>query len=219
MKKIFFLSFISLLHFSSIISRSTSFLPSISAENISMKTINRADSLNMGLVGMWNYGYPFAIHTTNDYLYLGSGGGVIIYDISDTTNPEKIGNISFPGGYVRGIYVLDTLMFVGDQEKGLRIANVSDPSNPFEVGNYEARWVHGVFARNQLAYTTEFNGDSSELVIYDVSDPQSPNILSKDTLPGLSTGEVLVKDGYTYVANVRGGLRIIDVSDSTNPFE
>jgi len=179
----------------------------------------RADSLNMNLVGMWNYGYPFAIHTTNDYLYLSSGGGVIIYDISDTANPEQIGNISFPGAYVRGICILDSLMIVANQEKGLRIANVSDPSNPFEVGNYEASWVHGVFARNQLAYTTEFNGDSSELVIYDVSDPQSPNILSKNTLPGLNIGEILVKGEYAYVANVYYGLRIIDVSDSANPFE
>lgn len=219
MRKIFLLSFISLLHFSFIISQSTSSLPPISAESISTNTINRIDSLNMGLVGMWNYGYPFAIHTTNDYLYLGSGGAVITYDMSDTTNPKQRGNISFPGAYVRGIYVLDTLMFVADQERGFRIANVSDPSNPFEVGHYEAHWVHGVFARNHLAYTTEFNGDSSELVIYDVSDPQSPHILSKDTLPASQIGEVLVKDGYAYVTNAWGGLRIIDVSDSTSPFE
>jgi len=46
----------------------------------------------MDLIGMWNYGYPLAIYTRGNYLYLGSGGCAIIYDVSDTTNPEKIGN-------------------------------------------------------------------------------------------------------------------------------
>ena len=173
MKKIFFLSFISLLHFSFIISQSTSFLPSISAENISMNTINRADSLNMGLIGMWNYGYPLAIHTTNDYLYLGSGGSVIIYDISDTTNPRQIGSISFPGAYVKDICISDSMMFVADQERGLRIANISDPHHPFEVGSYDSSWTDAVFVQANLAYTTE----GSRLVIYDISNPEQPIIL------------------------------------------
>ena len=219
MKRILFLSFIFLLPFSFGISQPASFLPSIATGNNFIDDNGRPNSLNMSLVGMWNFGYPIAIYTSNDYLYLGSGGGVIIFDVSDSTNPEKIGNISFPGAYVRSIYVLDTLMFIGDAEKGLRIANVSDPSNPFEIGNYETYWVKGVFARNQLVYTSEFNGDSAELVIYDVSNPQSPNILSKDTLPGSNMNEVLVKDGYAYFADGYDGLRVINVSDSTNPFE
>ena len=200
MKKILFLSFIFLLHFSFIISQPTSFLPSISAENISMNTINRSDSLNMNLVGMWNYGYPFAIHTSNDYLYLGSGGGIIIYDISDTINPEQIGNILFPGAYVRGIYISDSLMFVADQERGLRIANISDPYNPFEIGSYDSSWTHAVFVQANLAYTTEV----SDMVIYDISNPEQPTLLSKHTMPKPHGVDVIVKDEYAYVADGQG---------------
>jgi hypothetical protein len=207
------LSFFIPLSFS--ILHSTSFLPSISAENNFMNDIGRPDSLNMKLVGMWNVGYPFAIHTSNGYLYLGSGGSVIIFNVSDTTNPEQIGNISFPGAHVRGIYVLDTLMFVADQERGLRIANISDQSNPFEVGSYDSSWTHAVFARANLVYTTE----SSNLVIYDISNPEQPVLLSKHTMPKPHGVDVIVKDEYAYVADGQGGLRIINVSDSTNPFE
>ena len=182
----------------------------------------RADSLNMELLGMWNFGYPNAICTDDDYIYLGSGGSVIIFDVSDIMNPQKIGYISFPGTYVRGIYVLDTLMFVGDREKGLRIANISNPAFPIEVGNYESYLSCAVFARRNLAYVLEESKDPlavGELTIYDVTNPQEPTILAKDTLPKVHLADIVVKDNYAYVANGQGGLRIIDVSDSTNPFE
>jgi len=182
----------------------------------------RADSLNMKIIGMWNFGSPLAIYTSNDYLYLGSGGSVIIFDVSDTTNPQKIGHISFPGRYVRGIYVLDTLMFVGDGEKGFRIAKISNPVYPEEIGSYESYFSTAVFVKNNLAYVLELSTDSvtiGELVIYDVSDPQEPNILGEDALPEPHIADIIVKDKYAYVANGQGGLRIIDVSDSKNPFE
>lgn len=213
MKKILSLLLILFVPLSFSILHPTLFLPSLSAENNFMNDIGRPDSLNMKLVGMWNVGYPYAIHTNDEYLYLGSGGSVIIYNVSDTTNPEQIGNISFPGAYVRDIYILDSLMFVADQERGLRIANISDPSNPFEVGSYDSSWTHGVFARANLAYTTE----SSNLVIYDISNPEQPILLSKHTMPKPHGVDVIVKDEYAYVADGQGGLRIIDVSDSTNP--
>ncbi|MCK4232907.1 hypothetical protein KAX75_00640, partial [candidate division WOR-3 bacterium] len=178
------------------------------------------DSLNMNMVGMWNFGYPCAIYAKDNYLYLGSGGCVIIFDLSDSTNPEKIGDISFPGTDVRGIYIQDTLMFIGDGEKGLRIANISDPFQPIEIGSYGSYFSHSVFVRNNLAYVTELNSEIiGELVIYDISNPQEPHILSKDTLPEFHPNDVIVKDKYAYVANGQGGLRVIDVSDSTNPFE
>jgi len=192
------------------------------SQNSFWNDIDWVDSLNMNLIGMWNFGYPCAISTKDSFLYLGSGGCVIIFDLIDTTNPEKIGDISFPGMYVRGIYVLDTLMFVADGEKGLRIANISDPVNPIEVGANDSTWAHSVFARNQLAYVLELKKDSvtiGELVIYDVSNPQEPNILGKETLPKAHIKDVIVKDTFAYIANGQGGLRIINVSDSTNPFE
>jgi hypothetical protein len=219
MKRILFLFFIFLL-FTYL--QASPILPFKSTGNNFTNNIVRVDSLNLSLLGSWNFSYSVAIYTDEDYLYLGSGGSVIIFDVSDRTNPEKIGDISFPGMYVWDIFVLDTLMFIADGDGGLRIADISDPFHPVEIGSYDILWAEGVFARNQLAYVTQLSKDTvyvGELAIYDISNPQEPFILAKDTLPKFHADDVIVKDEYAYVANGQGGLRVIDVSDSTNPFE
>jgi len=215
MKKIVFMFFL-LIFFGYLQSSSSSSL--ILAKNKIRNNIDWVDSLNMNLTGMWNFGYPFAVYAKDNYLYLGSGGSVVIFDISDTTNPQQIADISFPGSFVQGIYIRATLMFVADGEKGLRIVDISDPLYPLEIGAYDGPWVQGVFAKNNLVYATE-NTDNFHLAIYSVSDPQSPYILGQCILPTASAPEIIVSGEYAYVANESGGLRILNVSDSTNPFE
>jgi len=89
MKKVYFNSFMFfiLFAFSSLNSFSSPFI--FPTQNSFRCEVDHIDSINMDLIGMWNYGYPLAIYTRGNYLYLGSGGCAIIYDVSDTTNPEK----------------------------------------------------------------------------------------------------------------------------------
>jgi hypothetical protein len=182
--------------------------------------IERTDSLNINLIGKWNFGYPFAICTDGNYVYQGSGGGVIIFDISNISDPVKVGDISFPSHHVEDAFVKDTIMFVANQSKGLRVVNISDPHNPIELCHYPSRYTTSVFARNNLVFALEHAEDTIvELTIYDIKDLQEPLILGKDTLPWAHPADVFVKDEYAYIANGQGGLRIIDVSDSTAPFE
>ncbi len=216
MKKISF-TFLTLLLLSYLKSSPTPSL--IFHQNSFRDDIDWVDSLNMNLVGMWNFGYPLAICAKGNYLYLGSGGCVIIFDVSDTTNPEKIGDISFPGVYVDDIYVLDTLMFVADEDKGFRIADISDPSYPVEISAYDSIRAEAVFAKNNLAYVIEGNYYYRQLVILDISNPQYPYVLGKCTLSVAYAPDIIVEGDYAYIANGYGGLGIIDVSDSTNPFE
>jgi len=53
------------------------------------------DSLNMTFVGNWPFGSTscVAIDSTRNVVFLGSGGGIIVLNVQDPSNPQKIGEI------------------------------------------------------------------------------------------------------------------------------
>ena len=72
--------------------------------------------------------------TTGGYLYFArkdSGGGLIIYDIKDPTNPTRVGGVGGDGsgGYV---FIKDDLAFVGEGNHA-SVFDISDKANPTEV--------------------------------------------------------------------------------------
>jgi hypothetical protein len=64
-----------------------------------------------------------------------------------------------------------------------------------------------------------FVGEGPQLTILDISNPASPTVTGKtQPLPDI-VGCIAFLSGYIYVADGQGGLRIIDVSDPSAPFE
>ena len=118
----------------------------------------------------------------------------------------------------RDVYVSADYAYVANGI-GLSILDISDPTNPTEVGLYELPWTNGVFLSGIYAYvvTTEVG-----LCIIDVSDPTDPTEVGCcDTYN--CHGSVCVSGNYAYVGvqcvQNRQGLAIIDVSDPANPFD
>ena len=110
-----------------------------------------------------------------------------------------------------GIYA-----FVADLYIGLRIIDVSDPTNPTEVGFYDTPGdIRDVYVSWNYAYVAD---GSPGLRIIDVSDPTNPTEVGFYDTPGYACG-VYVSGSYAYVADGSPGLRIIDVSDPSNPTE
>ncbi|MCK4226134.1 T9SS type A sorting domain-containing protein [candidate division WOR-3 bacterium] len=110
-----------------------------------------------------------------------------------------------------GIYA-----YVTDNSSGLYIIDVSDPTNPTEVGFYDdPGWAFDVYVSENYAYVAD---GYSGLRIIDVSDPTNPFEAGFYDTPEYAIG-VYFSGIYAYVADCDSGLRIIDVSDPTNPFE
>ena len=80
------------------------------------------------------------------------------------------------------------------------------------------RWPRGpaywVAVSNGYAYV----GDGTVLQVVDVSEPTAPRVVGEVELPDL-VARVVVVGPIAYVANHSGGLRIIDVSTPSMPFE
>ncbi len=189
----------------------------------------------------------YGLDVSGGYAYLCAGGteGLVILDVSDPTDPFITGfvNDSEAGGTasmlespwdveVRGKYAYVTAW----DDNALSIIDVSDPTNPVEIGAINDSFTggtatairnpSGVAVAGRYAYVTS-DADNAVAVI-DVSDPANPVEVANisDTESG---GTATVLDGPTglflagdflYVAAYDdSGLSVIDISDPTAPVE
>ena len=130
-----------------------------------------------------------------------------------------VGALDTPG-WADGIEVVDGLAYVADGHAGLRVIDVSDPSNPVEVGALDTGNARGVAVADGLAYVAD---GASGLRVIDISHPTSPvEIGALDTAGDARDVEVV--GSLAYVADSSsssrwGSLRIIDISNPTAPAE
>jgi hypothetical protein len=105
--------------------------------------------------------------------------------------------------------------YVADGATGLRVINVSTPTNPQEVGFFDtAQAALGVAVSGNYAYVADYRDG---LRVIDVSAPTNPQEVGfYDT--GDARG-VAVNGTFVYVADGWAGLRVFNVSTPTNPQE
>lgn len=108
----------------------------------------------------------------------------------------------------RGVYVVGTIAYVADRERGLRIFDVADPSNPRQLSQVPvgAQEVHIV---DNYAYVA----DSASLRIIDVSDPSNPFAVPGGVYSPNWAWDVYVKGNLAYVAAWRNGVHIVNVAN------
>ncbi len=161
-------------------------------------------------------------------------GKLLILDVSDLSNPIEIGSFFLDSlYYFRDVVVPPpgTLAYVagyyydppGLPEPYLSIINVSNPSNPVLVSHIRL-WQSGeasmvpwrILISDTIAYipTVGFL-DSGWVYMVDVSDPSSPQIISK-VGGGDYTGAALSGSNYLFAARAEQ-LITMDVSDPSNP--
>ncbi len=71
--------------------------------------------------------------------------------------PTELGNLSNLPDIVEGIDVQGAYAYVADRWRGF-VVDVSDPTNPRQVGNWPNGWVHGVAVDGPYAYTAGVGG-------------------------------------------------------------
>jgi len=98
--------------------------------------------------------------------------GLCSINISDPRNPEEICFYSTLG-WISDVSVADDFAYMADEkEGGLRIADISDPDNSFEVGFLDTpEPVENLELVGTHVYITDDNG----FRVIDVSDPENPS--------------------------------------------
>lgn len=162
-----------------------------------------------------------------DYALLGSfgetGAWVMVYDVTDPTNPVATDSIWTDARAVNDVRV--------DQVKGARLAvftkegapnrkngfvllDLADPAHPRQVSEYTATTAAGVhnvwIYRNRVYLTNDGTGDMHIVDITDPSKPFESGRWSTGT-PGRFLHDLIVEDGIAYLAYWDDGLVILDV--------
>lgn len=151
-------------------------------------------------------------------------GGLLIYDISDPTNPVFTG--SFQPYYYHDIYVRnDTAFAAAIFGQGIDILDVSDKSQPALIKNfnYPGSGAHNTWTTEDGQYLfvgDEIGSQGNHTRVFDIRDLN--NIIKVADIivdPNAITHNSYVRDDLLYIAHYTEGVRVFDVSDPSNPQE
>lgn len=141
-------------------------------------------------------------------LYMAAGKeGLGIWDISHPMAPAEVMT------YTRTIYAVavDNHRLYGSTGSEIIVLDLSDPTQPTEVGSVAFSSVSGLSVRGNHAYIAS----GEELTIVDITDLDNPTEVGFCRSINVPF-DVAVRGDYAYVADFYGGL-VVDVSDPENP--
>ncbi|HTW91565.1 MAG TPA: hypothetical protein VMH22_07630 [bacterium] len=180
---------------------------------VSLLRFSRQDSLSIQLLSDINAeGLTGHVKVVDTLLYLSSGRGLEIYDISDEQNPVRLSWTPIP---LNDFALQDSLVYaIGDS---FRIYNVSNPAAPvFRGACLDSGDVVSV------AGHTAFLGGRWGLYVLDVTNPSSPHRIGSW---GSAVEQVLARGHLCYATtfnpNVPGEItfHILDVANPSLPYQ
>lgn len=124
------------------------------------------------------------------------------------------------GDNIDSVYVYGNYAFLEVQFIGLKIVNISNPSNPFLVGIYEIPDDIGRFFDIYVSGNYVFleGLKSVKLSIIDISDPSNPFLTGVYNEIGLIS-DIHVSGDYIFISqSLEKNIHIVNISDPSNPF-
>ncbi|SNS31756.1 LVIVD repeat-containing protein [Dokdonia pacifica] len=116
------------------------------------------------------------IFNRDEYLYIGSQNGMLIYNIEDRTQPQYTSEISHWEGcdpvVVDGDYAYLTLRggnLCGQDLSILEVINIEDKSNPYSVREYAMQEPYGLGTKENLLFVSD---GPNGFQIYDKTNPE-----------------------------------------------
>jgi hypothetical protein len=110
-------------------------------------------------------------------------------------------------GYAEDLDLINDLVYVADDQGGLQIVDVSNPENPYIIGEYTSeKSIVGVAVRDTFAYLA-VNHTQGGVRIINIADPENPVFVGEDNwyygynvvAPQNDTMYVYVAGGYWFV--------------------
>lgn len=174
------------------------------------------------------------IDGTRAYLANTTRGGIEIFDVADPPNPVRLGGfvdtrVDTIGGFVHDLYVDNGRVYLNYWNLGMIVVDaLADPSSPAGVGTfdtYERRTSHSSWATVAGGRDIVVHGDEdfgAHVRIVD-NDEQSADYMKEigsfGTRPWVSVHNIMTVGDIALVTYYQDGLRVLDLSDPTNPRE
>jgi hypothetical protein len=138
--------------------------------------------------------------------------GLRVVDLSDPAQIHETYSYSRVGSYIE-VSVSGDLAYVKEEYK-LKIIDVADPHNPFDIGYFESNWqCRDYEIRDNIAYMLE-TADTA-LYAIDISDPAAPYRLGYYLASNDVHYSLGIYGDYAYISE-NPGIRILNISDPQN---
>lgn len=153
-----------------------------------------------------------------NYVYIAASSSVIVFDVSDASNPQKTGSV-YVGNAPHGVFTDGHYLYVAAQSAGFKIYDLSDPAHPSAKGSYQY-WSEKIFVRDTIAIVTS---QQSGMAIFSVNDPANPLKLSEISSEDYSDGyfDAALKGSFLYGIGRGSGkgpmVKVFDISDPNAP--
>jgi len=196
-----------------VVEGSYAFIPT---ESNGLKIVDISDPYNPQIKSSTYWGWTYDLVIDGDYAYVSFSssayGFMNVFDISDVTNPERVGY--YDSYFGRGIDKQNNYVYLAHFEpcRFIDIIDVSDPTAPVGVAiAYTTHMAVDVDVQGNYAYIAGFEpAGGGGLEVVDITDPSAPVLFSSLPTDVPSTG-IVVKDNYAYLGDADGGLKIIQL--------
>ncbi len=171
-------------------------------------------------IGTYRVSNAHTLDMGNTYAYLLASDSLLIIDISNPRNPNRMG--VYPGNF-SDLKVRENFAYLCEFHPwrgwGLRILNISNPTNPVPRGFCPLGPLYHIAVCSSYAYLDGWGGTAYGLFVVDISDTSNPRHVSFVPFDTGWNGGIAVQGNYAFVATYEGGLLIIDVSNPLNPIK
>ena len=165
-----------------------------------------------------NSAFSTEVHVDGDKAYLiGTSGNsdIVIVDAVGIPGNPFLPTIAFheisTGGSLIDTFVQDNIAYIADPSI-FTTWDVSDPTNFQPIGSLDR-----ISAELIIAGGVAYGASGDDTLMIDVSDPANPALLASVVSPGSLVYGASTDGGLAFLANSTQGLRVLDVSDASNP--
>jgi hypothetical protein len=153
---------------------------------------------------------------SDSYCYLVTFHDLYVLDISNPVLPELVGINQPSSGIDLHIQIMGNYAYLTNTVEGLRVVDISDPSNPVTVGSVGSSYFNYMTSEGNYIYVTD---NQNNLRVFDISNPATPVEVGTLNFPAPNdlTSGIAAHNGYVYVSQYEAGLKVIDVTDPTQP--
>ncbi len=172
------------------------------------------------MVSYWFFGQDYSIAADGQYVFLGNGDGVTIFDISNPSRPASISQV-LTKQWTYTIYIKGDTLFAGGTYQ-LFMVDISDIAHPTIVSNLDSlkagmsTYKAALYHNGYLYATTESYASAERgLFIYNVT--ANPTPVREAFIQGNSDGTSLAATGNYLYWGTENQLLILDISNPTAP--
>ncbi len=151
----------------------------------------------------------------DDFLYTCTNGDFRIYDITNPENPFVVGTWESMN-FTEAVNVYDNYAYVSDWYGGLKVLNVSNPTDPYLVNTILPHFDSLIQAKPIIHDNKLIISDIywSELLVYDLTNPAFPALVNSFKWNRVSA-ELASNEDYLITANYYQGFTILDLENLT----